>query len=197
MAKQEPTTYFRKQQKPAAIIIMENDYPTILHNAFETENIGSCIRVVFAAIPVVFKKRRKATWCWLAQVAQRENLSFPTMLQRVFKQGGKRILAQNQTTTQTCNNLHRTIHQCFMHLMIPETDCCFIKYLIYFVNSEINIHFQAVSLNSCCPRLIFIEVYSFWNLYILLLLTLSYYCQHPILSNPTIANIDFANPIYC
>ena len=105
---QVPTTYFRKQERPAAIIIMENDYPTTLHNALETENIGSCIRVVFAAIPVVFDKRRKATWCWLAQVAQMWNLSFPTMLRRVFKQGEKRILAQNQFENQTYNNLHFT-----------------------------------------------------------------------------------------
>ena len=49
------TTYFlSKTAKATACRIIS----TILHNGFETEN-----RVAFAAIPVVFEKQRKATWC--------------------------------------------------------------------------------------------------------------------------------------
>ena len=81
LAKQEPIYFHSKTEKPTAPRIIS----AILHHGFETENIGSCICVVFAAIPVVFKKRRKATWCWLAQVAQEWKLSFHTMFQRVYK----------------------------------------------------------------------------------------------------------------
>ena len=136
LAKQEPIYFLLKTEKttaPRIISARKNN----LHNDFETENIGSCIRVVFAAIPVVSNKRRKATWCWLAQVVQRWNLSFPTMLRRVFKQGEKRILAQNQFENQTYNNLHFTN---ILYIGVSINRSLFRKVFDALLLLEINIH---------------------------------------------------------
>ena len=138
------------------------------------------------------------------------------MLRRVFKQGEKRILAQNQFENQTYNNLHFTN---ILYIGVSINRFLFRKVFDALPLLEINIHSKLYLGHTTCPILTSNKVYISWNLYILLLLSLSkapaklrtpgalsYYCQHPILSNPIIVNIDSAiaittlslsNPTYC